>query len=123
MLNNYIDQLHLINSFRNTIVHDFTNKFYDIAEPSDYTMEILNEVYNFFLNPITIKDYLNSKRTNSPLTVSSEYNLVKILKLISEYNFGSTLIKSTISNNTNQNASDAIECIPVFVRQEFFKKG
>lgn len=87
VLNNYIDQLHLINNFRNTIVHDYTNKFHDIAEPSDYTMEILNEVYNFFLNPITIKDYLNSKRTNSPLTVSSEYNLVKILKLISEYNF------------------------------------
>lgn len=38
-----------------------------------------------------------------------------IYKDISEYNFGSALIKSTISNNTNQNASDAIECIPVLL--------
>lgn len=87
VLNNYINQLYLINNLRNTIVHESTNEFYDIAEPSDYTMEILNEIYNFFLNPVTVKDYLNLKRTNSPLTVSSEYNLLKILNLISTYNF------------------------------------
>lgn len=87
ILNNYIDQLYLINNFRNTIVHDSTNEFYDIAEPSDYTMKILKEVYNFFLKPITVKKYLNFKKFGNPLTVSAEHNLEEILNLISKYNF------------------------------------
>lgn len=86
-LNNYIDQLYLIKNFRNTIVHESTNKFYNIADPSDYTMEILKEVYSFFLHPIPIKKYLNNKRVDHPLTVSSEHNLFQILNLISKYNF------------------------------------
>lgn len=86
-LNNYIDQLYLIKNFRNTIVHESTNKFYNIAEPSDYTMEILKEVYSFFLHPIPIKKYLDNKRVDNPLTVSSDHNLLQILNLISKYNF------------------------------------
>lgn len=40
----------------------------------------------------------------------------EIYKDISEYNFGSALIKSTLTNNNvNQNTLDAIECLPILL--------
>lgn len=57
-----------------------------------------------------------SELSNTPIDLRDEIEEDSgIYKDISEYNFGATLIKSTISNNTNQNSSDAIECIPVLL--------
>lgn len=57
-----------------------------------------------------------SELSNTPIDLRDEIEEDSgIYKDISEYNFGATLIKSTISNNTNQNLSDAIECIPVLL--------
>lgn len=38
-----------------------------------------------------------------------------VYKSISEYNFGTNLIKETVTNPSLQNSSDAIECIPVIL--------
>lgn len=57
-----------------------------------------------------------SELSNTPIDLKddSEEN-TDIYKDISEYNFGSALIKATIDNNTSQNTSDAIECLPVLL--------
>ncbi|GAA3721465.1 CBS domain-containing protein [Salinicoccus jeotgali] len=86
-LGQYVDQLHLINNFRNTIVHDYTKEFYDIADPSDHTMEIIRKVYNYFVKPTAIKKYINDKKYGEPITLSSETDLSKVLKLISKYKY------------------------------------
>lgn len=57
-----------------------------------------------------------SELSNTPIDLRDEIEEDSgIYKDISEYNFGANLIKSTISNNANQNLSDAIECIPVLL--------
>ncbi|WP_052256084.1 CBS domain-containing protein [Salinicoccus sp. YB14-2] len=86
-LGQYVDQLHLINNFRNTIVHDYTEEFYDIADPSDHTMEIIQKVYNYFVKPTTIKKYINDKKYGEPITLSSETGLSEVLKFISRYKY------------------------------------
>lgn len=61
-LSKYKDQLYLINNFRNISVHDYTNTFHDIADPSVHTMEVMQNVYNYFVRPTTIKKYLNDEK-------------------------------------------------------------
>lgn len=41
-LSKFKSQLYLINDFRNIIVHDYSDEFYDIAEPSVNTLEIMS---------------------------------------------------------------------------------
>lgn len=60
-LSKYKDQLYLINNFRNIVVHDYTNEFYDISDPSVKTMEIIKTVYEFFIRPVTIQKFLMIK--------------------------------------------------------------
>lgn len=61
-LSNHIDELRLINDFRNVIVHRTTNKFYDIAEPSDHIIAILTTIKTMLSNPIKISKFMDKKQ-------------------------------------------------------------
>lgn len=84
-LSKYKDQLYLINNFRNISVHDYTNTFHDIADPSVHTMEVMQNVYNYFVRPTTIKKYLNDEKNLNPIILNPETCLSEMLKLVSNY--------------------------------------
>ncbi|MEB7657958.1 CBS domain-containing protein [Mammaliicoccus vitulinus] len=84
-LSRFIDELYLVNNLRNTIVHDSTNKFYDIADPSDNTMDIMDKLHNYFVKPLSIKKYIAEKNTIQPITLTPETKLSYMLSIISKY--------------------------------------
>lgn len=86
-LKRYLNQLQLINRFRNLIVHNYGNEFYDIAEPTSYSMEVLSNVYNYFVKPIKISDYLSELGSPHPEILDINAQLVDVLELISKYKF------------------------------------
>lgn len=83
----YQNELDLINNLRNTLVHNRTNKFYDIADPSDLSMKILKEVYNYFLRPAKITKYLSDNNYETPLTMSPDTSLSTVLDHIYKNQF------------------------------------
>lgn len=50
-------ELDMINNFRNTIIHRQTEEFYNIAEPSEMTMNMMRELINSIVKPISVKQY------------------------------------------------------------------
>ncbi|MEX6102817.1 CBS domain-containing protein [Mammaliicoccus sciuri] len=101
----YIDELYLVNNLRNTIIHDSTNKFYDIAEPSDNTMKIMDVLFKRFVKPISIKNYINDKKAMQPIILNPETSLSEMLNYISKYKisqfpvFNSNELMGMISDN------------------------
>ncbi|MCJ0914555.1 MULTISPECIES: CBS domain-containing protein [Mammaliicoccus] len=104
-LSRYIDELYLVNNLRNTIIHDSTNKFYDIAEPSDNTMKIMDVLFKRFVKPISIKNYINEKKAIQPIILYPETRLSEMLNYISKYRisqfpvFNSNELMGMISDN------------------------
>lgn len=86
-LKRYSNELELINRFRNLIIHNYGNKFYDIAEPTSYLMEVLKTVHSYFLKPIKIKDYLLERGSPKPEVLEIILRLIDVLKMISKYHF------------------------------------
>lgn len=83
----FYDQFYLIKNLRNVLVHDSTEKFYDIAEPSDLSMEIMDRLSAYFLNPIKIRTFLVDHDVSQPLSFSPEDNLQDVLNQISEHQY------------------------------------
>lgn len=104
-LSRYIDELYLVNNLRNTIIHDSTNKFYDIAEPSDNTMKIMDVLFKRFVKPISIKNYINEKKAIQPIILYPETRLSEMLNYITKYRisqfpvFNSNELMGMISDN------------------------
>lgn len=86
-LKKYSNELELINKFRNLIIHNYGNKFYDIAEPTPYLMEVLTTVHSYFLKPIKIRDYLLERGNPNPEILEINTKLIDVLKMISKYQF------------------------------------
>lgn len=86
-LKRYLRELELINKFRNFIVHNYGNTYYDIAEPTLYLMEVLENVHNYFVKPIKISNFLNEQGSDVPQTLELNTPLIDVLKLISKYQF------------------------------------
>lgn len=74
------NKLDLINNFRNTIIHRQTEEFYNIAEPSQLTMDTLKEIIAAFVTPLRIKDYIEDKRTL--ITFNANDTLSDVLQTI-----------------------------------------
>lgn len=82
-LNDHIEELRLINDFRNLIVHRTTEKFYDIAEPSDTIMDILSHIRNLLANPVKISDFVDDK---SLITFDLDDDLWEVFNQVSRGN-------------------------------------
>lgn len=61
-LSNHIDELRLINDFRNLIIHRTTNEFYDIAEPSKNIINTLTSIKKILSNPTKISKIIDKKQ-------------------------------------------------------------
>lgn len=104
-LSRFIDELYLVNNLRNTIVHDSTSVFYDIAEPSDHTMQIMDKLYSNFVRPISIKNYIVQKKLINPIVLTPQTKLSEMLDIISKNKisqfpvFDNDNLKGMISDN------------------------
>lgn len=80
-LTQHIEELRLINDFRNLIVHKTTNKFYDIAEPSEHIMAILAKVKEILENPIKISSMVEKRKM---VTFDIEDPLMEVFKHVAK---------------------------------------
>lgn len=80
-------ELELINKFRNFIVHNYGDRYYDIAEPTPYLMEVLENVHDYFVKPFKIKDFLVEQGNQVPQSLELDTPLLDVLKLISKHKF------------------------------------
>lgn len=80
-------KLDLINNFRNTIIHRQTEEFYNIAEPSDMTMEVLEEIINSIVKPISVKDYFKQKKRPEIIAVKPKDTLTDVFNKINSTGF------------------------------------
>ncbi len=86
-LKRYLRELELINKFRNFIVHNYGDTFYNIAEPTPYLMEVLENVHDYFVKPFKIKDFLVEQGNQVPQSLELDTPLLDVLKLISKHKF------------------------------------
>lgn len=86
-LKRYLRELELINKFRNFIVHNYGNTYYDIAEPTPYLMEVLENVHDYFVKPVKINNFLVEQGNHIPQSLELDTPLIDVLKLISKHKF------------------------------------
>lgn len=82
-LTQHIEELRLINDFRNLIVHKTTNKFYNIADPSDNILKILSTIKNMLDNPIKISKVVEK---NNIISFDINDKLIEVFDHISRDN-------------------------------------
>lgn len=82
-----LTDLYKINELRNIIVHQFDKKNGDykivrIAEPTDYSIDLMNDTLEKLLNPFTIDDYLSLTNKNDVQYLNENDSIYKLFKLI-----------------------------------------
>lgn len=82
-----LTDLYKINELRNIIVHQFDKnngdyKIVRIAEPTDYSIDLINDTLEKLLNPFTIDDYLSLTNKNDVQYLNENDSIYKLFKLI-----------------------------------------
>lgn len=80
-------KLDLINNFRNTIIHRQTEEFYNIAEPSDLTMDILGEIIDSIVKPISVRQYFKENKRPKIVSVKPTDTLTDVMNKINSTGF------------------------------------
>lgn len=86
-LSSFRTKLELINNFRNTIIHRQTEEFYNIAEPSDMTMEILDEIINSIVKPLSIAQYFQHNERPDIISAAPSDTLKDVMNKINSTGF------------------------------------
>lgn len=83
----YEVELDMIRNLRNILVHSTTNETYDIAEPSDLTLSIMEEITEKLMHPIRIKTFLKNVQHPEVTSFVQEDLLTDVLETIQQYHF------------------------------------
>lgn len=88
-----LTDLHKIHDLRNLIVHQYSTNdkdgytFVNIAQPTNYSLDLINEILTKFKKPITIKEYLLKYNKNKVTSVNTTDDIYDLFKVIKENNF------------------------------------
>lgn len=92
VLSKRLTDFYKINDLRNVIVHQYNNEegnysVVEIAEPTDYSIKLINDTLESLLNPLTIKDYLKLTNKNTIQHLSAADSIYEMFKLINGYQY------------------------------------
>lgn len=87
-----LTDLYKINDLRNLIVHEFNkftgnHKIVGIAEPTEYSLVLLDNLLNNIVNPMTVKQYIQSKNKDTVQVVFEDTSIYKLLDYIHSFQY------------------------------------
>lgn len=83
----YEIELDMIRNLRNILVHSTTNETYDIAEPSDLTLGIIEEITEKLMHPVRISTFLKQAHHHKVTSFSQDDLLTNVLETVQKYRY------------------------------------
>ena len=84
-----LTDLYKINDLRNLIVHDYKNGYniVKIAQPSDYSLNLISETLDKLSNPVTVGDFFKMHKKEKVKSVNLNTNIYDLFQLIKDTNY------------------------------------
>lgn len=84
-----LTEFYKINELRNLIVHDYEDDYYivKIAQPTEYSLELISETLDKLNNPLTVGDFLKAHKKEKVKSVNLDTNIYDLFQLIKDTSF------------------------------------